>query len=376
MKADVAVIGGGVTGLSIAYNLAKQGIEKVVVLEKRYLGAGSSGRCAGGIREQFSTEPMIKLARKSLDMYEKLSDELNFNILFRQGGYLFLAFNEDDMSEIREHVRLQNSLGVGSRIVTPEEAREIFPELNTDGMVGGAFNRRDGIAFPFPVVWGYARAGERLGVEIRKFTEVRDIIVENGSVKGVVAGEERIDCDFVVNAAGGWSKKIYEMAGLKSFNTPVKHEILATEPLKPFLEPMIVNISAGLYFNQSMRGEIIGGIGTHSEPSTDVSSSFEFVKKFAREIVRLVPKIRGVKVLRQWAGLYDMTPDAQPVLGETEIEGFIQANGFSGHGFMLAPVVGELIAKLIATGKVDPLIRPFGFNRFRDGIEPEHTVVG
>ncbi len=376
MKTDVAVIGGGVVGLSVAYNLAKMGMEKVVVLEKRYLGAGSSGRCAGGIREQFSTEPMIKLARKSLDMYEKLSDELNFNILFRQGGYLFLAYNEDDMRDIRDNVKLQNSLGVGSRIITPDEAKEIFPELNTDGMVGGAFNRRDGVAFPFPVVWGYARAGERLGVEIRKFAEVKEIVTENGSVKGVTTGEEKIECDFVVNAAGGWSKNIYEMAGLKSFNIPVKHEILATEPLKPFLEPMVVNISAGLYFNQSMRGEIIGGIGIHKEASTDMSSSFEFMKKFAKEIVRLVPRVKGVKVLRQWAGLYDMTPDAQPVLGETEIEGFVQANGFSGHGFMLAPVVGELIAKLITTGKTDPLIKPFQMERFRDGIKPEHTVVG
>ena len=364
MKADVAVIGGGVVGLSIAYNLAKMGSKKVVVLERRYLGAGSSGRSAGGVREQFNSESMIKIARRSLDMYEKLSDELNFNILLRQEGYLILASSEDDLESIKRDVRLQNSYGVRSRIVSPEEIKEIVPELNTATITGGSFNRRDGVAFPFPVVWGYARSAEKLGVEIRKATEVTEILVENGSVKGVKANGETIECDFVVNAAGGWSHKIYEMAGLKAVNKPVKGEILATEPLKPFLDPMVANITSGLYFNQSMRGEIIGGL-KNGKTTTDLSSSLEFLVTFAREITKILPRLKGVKVLRQWAGLYDMTPDGLPILGETEIEGFVQANGFSGHGFTLAPAVGELLAKLILTGKTDPLIEPFSIERFK-----------
>jgi|Deesub1362A_J573_1020465.scaffolds.fasta_scaffold00036_47 sarcosine oxidase subunit beta len=377
MKADVVVIGGGVIGLSTAYYLAKSGVEKIIVAEKKYLGSGASGRCAGGIREQFSSKPSIRLAKKSLDMYERLSDELNFNILFRQGGYLFLAFDEESMEELERDVKLQNSLNVDSVLLEPEEVKEIVPELNIDGLLGGSFNMRDGIAFPFPVVWGFARKCRKMGVEIRDFSEVSDILVRDGTVRGVKLGNEIIGADFVVNAAGGWSSQVYHMAGLEPYNKPVKHEILATEPMKPFLEPMVIDLTAGLYFNQSMRGEIIGGIGIPESPSYQMGSSLEFLEAFASRVTKLMPKLKGVKVLRQWAGLYDMTPDSLPILGETEIEGFIQANGFSGHGFMLAPIVGKLIAKLIATGESDPLLEPFKYDRFKEmDVEPEHMVVG
>ncbi|MBU7024955.1 MAG: FAD-binding oxidoreductase [Theionarchaea archaeon] len=376
-KADVVVIGGGVTGCGTAYNLAKKGYTDVVVLERQALCAGGSGRCGGGIRQQFTTEANIKLAMASVRLFEQLSENLDTDIEYEQGGYLIIAY-EDEVDQFKKNVSLQNSLGLDSKFITPEEAREIVPLLNIDPIGGATFCQTDGHANPFRVVHGYARKAQEMGVEINRFTTVTGITVEDGQIQSVETDKGVIKTNTVVNAAGAYSRDIAAMAGVDLPNNPYRHEILVTEPLEHVLDPMIISFKTGVYFSQQKHGSIIGGIGDPEEPSSsNISGSLRFLKRMARTVVELVPVFGNLNVLRQWAGLYDVTPDAQPILGWTEgVDRFCQANGYSGHGFMIAPKATELIAELIVDGKPSMPIDDLNLKRFEGEITGEAYVVG
>jgi sarcosine oxidase subunit beta len=377
-RAQVVIIGGGVIGLSIAHQLAKMGINDVVVLESKYILYGASGRNGGGVRAQWGTKDNILLAKESVKAFKKMSGELGINIWFRRGGYLFLTADERKMRMLQEYVKLQNSLGVKSRTVTREEAKKIAPVVDTSGFIGGTFCKQDGILYPFPVVWGLYENVKKKGVDVHDFTPATGIEVQGGKVSGVVTPRGTIKTDMVVNAAGGYSRKVSEMVNLEMPNYPVRHEIMVTESLKPFLNPLVACIDNGLYFNQTMRGEIIGGLPTHEEPDLELSASLEFLKKMARELLRLMPPLRSTKVLRQWAGLYDMTPDGKPLLGKVdELEGFVLACGLCGHGFMLAPAIGRLVAEEIAGRKPFMPIDQWRLSRFRKGeVKKEEMILG
>ncbi len=377
--AEVVIIGGGVIGSSIAYYLAKEGCEDVIILEREYPTWGASGRCGAGIRQQWGTEMNCRLAKGSVDLFEGLSAELDYDIEFAPGGYLVLATSQAQLEQYRRNVILQNSLGIPSKIITPQEAREIVPILRTDGLPGAAYCPTDGHANPFKTNLAFLRAAQRLGVRLYKFTEAKGIEVRGGKVRGVLTSQGRIETSKVVDAAGGYSARVGKMAGLEIPTFSERHQIMVTEPLDWLFDPMVISFTSGLYCQQVPPGSILMGMGDPDEPhSHNITSSWQFLRKMAKEVLKVLPMLREVRVVRQWAGLYNKTPDAQPILGEAErVKGFYMAVGFSGHGFMISPMVGVTLARLLM-GQSSPVsVERLSLERFERGeliIEP--SVVG
>lgn len=374
---QVVVIGGGANGLGVARRLAESGLTDVLVLEKSYLLAGASGRNGGGIRAQWGTRDNLVLARDSIRMFRDMSAELGFNVWFRQGGYLFLAYDEEKARALRETVAFHNANGVKSRAIDADEAQIIAPDLNVKGVVSASYHPGDGIIFPWAVVFGLAKRCVELGVDVRTFTNATGFEFGSGRIRAVQTTRGRVSCDFVVNAAGCWSREVASWAGVELPNLPVRHEILVSEALKPFLDPMVVDLRSGLYANQDMRGEIIAGVGMPGErPGINFASSFEFTKKVARGLLELFPSIGDVKVMRQWAGAYDVTPDGKPVLGPSPgVENLVQLNGASGHGFMISPMTTRIVADHIL-GRAPPVpLAPYLLTRFGPDWHPEKETL-
>jgi sarcosine oxidase subunit beta len=375
---QVVIIGGGAVGLSTAYQLALHGITDVLVIDKDSLVKGATGRNGGGVRAQWTTKENIQLARDSMAAFRHFAQDTGHNIFYRRSGYLFLARSERRLSHLTVATDFQNQHGVHTRMVGTDEVREIVPGIQTEGVIGAAWNPDDAIIFPWPLVWGWKDAAEKRGVEVSVHTEVTGLEITSGRVRAVETNRGQIGCDWVVNAAGAFSKRVASMAGLSLPNIPERHEILVTEPLKPFLNPMLVDLSTGLYVNQDMRGEVIGGLGTSHRESLDWGSSLEFLRSFSKQLTSLLPHLGKVRVLRQWAGSYDKTPDHKPVLGAGTDgpENLLQANGFSGHGMMISPMVGRILAQHIAGIKTDVPLEPFCLDRFKGEVDVENMVIG
>lgn len=377
-NADAVIIGGGVCGCGLAYCLAKRGFRDVVVLEREYLASGATGRCGGGIRQQWSTEENTRLAMESVRLFRQLDDELQFQTEFAQGGYLILAYTEEEVKQYRKNVAMQQSLGLDVRFVDPQEARHIAPHLNTEGVRCATYCSSDGSANPFFVTQAYAEAAKRLGVKIELFTPVTNIKKSGRKITGVITPRGEINTPLVVNAAGGDSITMARMVGCELPIQPTRHEIMVTEPVDPFFTTMVISFQHGVYFRQERRGGILMGYGDpEEEPGFDVTSSLKFLTTMSRKILHLMPALHRVKVIRQWAGLYDTTPDALPILGTVnEVDGFIQLNGFSGHGFMLAPKVVDLLAQLITGEEMDLPIDRLHLDRFaRGAVQRDLSVV-
>jgi sarcosine oxidase, subunit beta len=387
-RAEVVVIGAGIMGLAIAYHLARLGVTDVVVVDQSYLCGGASGRNGGGVRAQWSSEANIQLMQESVQMCRDFAFEMKINVWFRQGGYLFLARTEDKRRALEESVKLQNENGLLTRMITPSEARAIVPELDTDGIVAASYSPDDGVVFPWPFVWGFAQAAQKLGVRVRTFTEVIGFESHGRTIDGVVVRDVAagaagasyvIETHRVVNACGAWSPAVARMLGVELPNKPHRHEICSTEPLKPWLKPLVADLSDGLYFSQSTRGEIVGGVGQERVPSgLNQESSFAFLGKYARALTRACPVLGDVKVLRQWAGCYDITPDSNPIVGPVDgVESFFQASGFMGHGFMMAPVMGKRIAEQIVNPTESELFTRWSLRRFKEGkLLSEQMIIG
>src|SRR5688572_23928326 len=258
-KAEIAIVGGGVMGLAIAYYLARRGLTDVVVIERGYLAEGASGRNGGGVRQQWSTEINIRLMQESVELCRRFAVDLGVNVWFRQGGYLFLARSQKEVARLEKNIDLQNRCGVATRMLSPNEAQDIVPELNLDGIVGASFNPTDGILFPWPFLWGYARQAAAMGVKI--YTQTPVVSLER-QTSGYIVQTERGACHArrVINATGAWSPKLAKLVGVDVPTYPIRHEICSSEPLKPFLRPMVSELASGLYCSQSMRGEIVGGV--------------------------------------------------------------------------------------------------------------------
>ncbi|MCB1184060.1 FAD-binding oxidoreductase [bacterium] len=382
--ADAVVIGGGINGLAVAYELAGRGLKNIVVLESRYIGSGSTGRCGGGIRAQWTTKENIRLAQESVAMYENMSAELGYQVFFRQGGYLMITENEKDLPALRDAVALQNSCGVPTEFLPPSDCRKIVPDLDVSRLVGATFCPKDGTAYPFAVVWGYARACHRRGVRIFIRTTVKEMLAQDGRMRGVVTDRGVIHAPVVVNSAGPWARHLAAQVGVSLPNRQERHEIMVSESLKPFLDPMVISITNGIYFSQSLRGEIVGGIGDPHEPhwtdpaEFDTRSQLVFAVRFARALTALYPRAAQVRMMRQWAGMYDVTPDHRPILGGVPgLEGYHHICGFSGHGFMLGPVTGRRMAEHILTGRPDEIITSLSLDRFERGdLQADAFVVG
>jgi sarcosine oxidase subunit beta len=371
--ADVVVIGGGVIGTSIAYHLAKMGGPDVVLLEKEpILGTGSTGKCAGGIRQQFSTAVNVQLAMESVRFFQHFRHELDVDPDFRQYGYLFLATTEADEDTFRGNVHLQRRLGLEVDVLSPQQAQQLVPALNVDDVVLGTYCATDGYADPHSVVQGFAKGARQLGVDIQTGAVVTHIDVSKGAVRAVTSSEGTIHTATVVDAAGPWFAEVAGMAGLELPVRPYRRQIFVTEPFGgiPECTPMVIDFAPSFYFRREGPG-VLMGMSDEEEPSSfNTHVDWAFLARVAEQAMHRAPVLAQAGIMEGWGGLYAVTPDDNPILGLVpEVEGFVCAGGFSGHGFMLAPAVGRAIAELILTGRSSQSISPLTVHRLREGRE-------
>ena len=292
--------------------------------------------------------------------------------------------SETDLPALRQAVELQNKCDVATEFLQPEECLRIVPDLNIAQVKGATFCPKDGTAYPFAVVWGYARACHRMGIKIFIRTAVTEVKYEEGRVTGVNTNRGPINSPILVNCAGPWARSVAAQVGVELPNRQERHEIMVSESLKPFLDPMVISITNGIYFSQSMRGEIVGGIGDPTEPQWTVPEEFDtrsqlrFAVRFAKALTEYFPRAAQARMMRQWAGMYDVTPDHRPILGSVPgLDGYFHICGFSGHGFMLGPVAGRRMARFITTGQPDDIISSLSLDRFERGdLQTDAFVVG
>ncbi len=380
LKADVVIIGAGISGCSIAYNLAVHGVNNVIVVDKSFIASGATGRCGAGVRMQWGTEMNCLLAKESIQFYENANEILDYHrdVEFHQGGYLLLATTDKEVDQFKKNVSLQNRLGIPSKMVTPKEAKEIVPHLNEKIIQQAAFCQKDGFLDPFLATDAFYQAAKRLGVRFMTFTEVKHIVKDNNRITKVVTSKGEILTDTVVNAAGGYSKQVCEMVGVDIPVYSERHQILVTEPVEHVQGPMVMSFSMNLYCQQNPKGPFIMGRGDDNEPrDLRVTASWEFLEEMSKTIKNVLPPVANLRVIRQWAGLYNITPDKQPIYGKAnELEGFYMAIGFSGHGFMFGPLTGRIIAEMI-TGQSEGIdASMLGLERFaEDNLILEPSVV-
>ncbi len=351
-KFDAVIIGGGIVGLSIGYHLTRKG-QKVIVIEKKYTGSGSTGRCIGGIRMQFSTEASIRLMQESMAHFKKMEEDFGFSVEFLAGGYLFLAHSDEKLRAFREVMKIQKKLGLNVRDITPEECEKLVPGINTEGLKGGVYSPDDGQAYPFKVLRGYINGIRQNGSVVRIFSEVTGIKFSDGSVSGVELGNgEIIESPVVVNAAGPWAAEVGKMAGVDLPIFPEEHEALISDRYDHLFDPMVVDYRPdGCYFQQMATGQIIGCYTpVPNKPGKQTSSSSEFLLEMSKRTSRLIPKLNDLNVIRHWGGSYSMTPDGSPIIDRTGVKGFYIAAGMSGHGFMFGPAIGKFLAQIITEG--------------------------
>ena len=374
---DVVIIGAGIHGLAISYYLCKRGIRNVAVLERFYLGAGNSGRNTAILRSNYRTPEGIPFYDESIKIWENLSSELDFNLLFSQEGHLTVAHTDVAMNGLRVRADANCLLGVNSRLVDPSEIKKMVPAIDISRdvrypILGGLYHPPGGIIRHDAVVWAYARAANRLGAEIHTRTAVIGISRKNGRIESVQTTQGNIKTGVVVNATSGWCTTIARMVGVSLPVTSHPLQACVTEPLKPFLNKVVVSANLHVYVNQSDRGELV--LGSEIDPYTSYSqrSTLPTQEMIAAHTLDLFPCLRHVSVMRQWSGVCDMTPDYSPILGAApEVKNFIQDVGWGTYGFKAGPVSGFRIAELIDTGRTPELIRPFALSRF-----VENRLVG
>lgn len=380
---QVVVIGGGIIGLASAYFLAREGVD-VVVCEKRTIGAGSTERAAGGIRSQFSTEINIELSLLSLEWWERFEETFGIDIAHRQHGYLFLARTPETARAFEGRVARQRELGVPSRVLTPAEARSHCPGLKTDPFEAATYSPTDGFADPHLALEGFKNALLDLGVPIETGTSVTDIVVERGTNRGVETTEGYREADAVVNAAGPWAGHIASMAGIDVPVTPRRRRLAVVEPVEPVPEsvPMTIDLDSGFYFRPERDGAaLVGGQFTEDDrpqdpDAFDTGIGLDWSMEVLEHGLDVASYFGPDAAIRDgWAGLYAVTPDHHPIIEET-LPGFVNAVGFSGHGFMHAPATGQLVAELVVDGTASTLdITDLGSHRFADDVELERQVV-
>jgi sarcosine oxidase subunit beta len=367
---DVVIVGAGSHGLATAYYLVKNhGVKSVAVLEKSYIGSGAAGRNTTIIRSNYRTPEGAAFYKRSVELYEKLGADLDFNLLFSQSGHLTLAHSERAMVTMTERAEVNQLLGIDSRLVYNDEIAKLCPELDlsdhpTWPVLGALYHPPGGIIRHDAVVWGFARGADRGGVEIHPYTEVTGIERQNGRVTGVRTNRGNIACDTVVSATAGWSTLVCDLAEVRLPITTHILQAFVTEPVKPFLDVVIVSSQMHVYISQTDRGEFL--IGAEIEPYTTYkgTGTFTFLEYSAGHVLELFPQLEQVKVLRSWTGLCDLSPDYSPILGKTEVDGFHVSAGWGTYGFKAAPIVGTTLAELAATGRTPDLIAPFALERF------------
>jgi sarcosine oxidase, subunit beta len=367
---DVVIIGGGSHGLATAYYLAKNhGITDVAILEQNYIGSGASGRNTTIIRSNYRTPAGAAFYSKSVKLYEGLAADLDFNLMFSQHGHLTLAHSDRALVTSQERAEVNRLLGIDSRVIYPDEIRELCPELDlsdtpTWPVMGALYHKPGGIIRHDAVVWGFARGADRQGVEIHPYTKVTGIEVEHGRATAVQTNRGRVESGTVISAVAGWSTLVGDLAGVRLPITTHILQAFVTEPVKPFLDVVLVSSQMHVYVSQTDRGEFL--IGAEIEPYTTYKSigTLPFLEYSARHVLELLPQLERLKVLRTWTGLCDLSPDYSPILGKTEVENFHISAGWGTYGFKAAPIVGTTLAELVATQRTPDLIAPFALERF------------
>ena len=369
---DVVIIGGGVHGLSTAYYLGQMGITDVAVLDKDYLGGGASARSTAIIRSNYLTAEAIPFFRESHKLYQGLASELGFNLLFDEMGRLDIGHSESSVYWLRLRAEFNQLLGVDSRIIGPADIKELVPPIDLrEGkplpIMAALYHPPAGVVRHDAVVWGMARGADRAGVELHPFTEVTGITRENGRVTGVETPSGRVGAGVVVSATAGWTSTITAMVDLDVPIVTFPLQACVTEPVKPYVHTTISSADLHVYVYQTDRGELV--IGGPVDPYSTYSqkSTLDMLHELAASTLELLPDLRDINILRQWAGLCDMTPDYAPIMGKVDgIDGFILNCGWGTWGFKAAPASGRTTAELIATGRTPELIENFGLHRFDD----------
>jgi sarcosine oxidase subunit beta len=369
---DVVIIGGGVHGLATAYYLAERGVTRVAVIEKQYVGAGASGRNTAIIRSNYRTPEGVSFYDESVKLYEELSVRLGYNVLFSQQGHLSLAHTDSAVNGLRVRAEVNQLSGVESRLVGREEIRRMVPALDLSDrprypVQAALYHPPGGIIRHDAVVWGYARGASRRGVDIHPFTEATGIETANGQVTGVRTTRGDIRTAAVLNATAGFCSTIARMVGVRLPITTYPLQAFVTEPLTAFLDKVIVSANLHVYVSQTDRGECVVGSEIDPYASYSYRSTLPFLEATAQHALALFPCLKHVRVLRQWTGICDMTPDYSPIMGEVPgVRGFYLDVGWGTYGFKAGPVAGRRTAELIATGKTPDLIKPFALTRFYD----------
>jgi sarcosine oxidase subunit beta len=370
---DVVIIGAGVHGLATAYHLAaRHGITRVAVLERGYVGGGGSGRNTAILRSNYLTPEGVAFYDRSITLYERLAAELNFNVMFSQRGHLTLAHYDSSLRTMRWRAEVNKFAGVDSEVIGPGEIKALVPHMDVSErtrypILGALYHPPGGIIRHDAVNWGYARGADARGVHIHQNTEVVGIDVAGGRVRGVLTDRGPVAAPVVVNCTAGWASLVAAMAGvdLPIMTHPLQAAV--TEPVKVFLDTVVVSGTLHVYVSQTDRGELVFGASVDPFASYSMRASLEFLEEVAGHVLQLMPSLAKLRVLRQWAGLCDMTPDYSPIIGTTPVEGFLVDVGWGTYGFKAGPAAGEAVAELVATGRVPDLIAGFELARFGAG---------
>jgi len=370
---DVVIVGGGVHGLATAYYLAtRHGVRRVAVIEQSYIGSGGSGRNTAIVRSNYLTPEGVGFYQRSVELYERLAADLNFNVMFEQRGHMTLAHNDSSLRTMHWRAEVNKLQGVDSSVIGPDEIKRLIPfmEVSREArypILGALWHPPGGIIRHDAVVWGYARGANAAGVHIHQGTTVTGIDVSAGRVIGVQTDRGRIATENVVNCTAGWSSLVSDMAGVRMPVTTRPLQAAVTEPVQPFLSPVVVSGTLHVYVSQTARGELVFGASVDPFTSYSTRGSLGFTEGLAGHVLELMPSIGKLRLLRQWAGLCDMTPDFAPIIGTTPVDGFVVDVGWGTYGFKAGPVAGEQTAALVATGVVPELIEPFRLDRFERG---------
>ena len=367
-------------GTSIAYHLASRGTGNLLLLEKDSLfGQGATGRCAGGVRYQFSTEINVKLSLESLPMIERFKDEIGQEVNYRQCGYLLVATNEKDAAVFKHNVEMQNRLGVQTQLLSGDEIRKRLPMMKFDEAIAGTFHQKDGTVDPNSVVMGYVNAAQKMGVKAINNIEVTGINVSGDKVEGVETSQGSIKTRMVINAAGPWAGQIGQMAGVHIPITPIRRQMFTTNALKNIPQdfPFVIDFARSLYFHREGEGLLIGMSNQNEKPGFDQNVDDKFELANLEAAVERMPLLEHASRASHWAGLYEVTPDAHPIYGKSNVDGFLICGGFSGHGFMHGPISGKLMTELILDGAFSTVdVSMLDLARFNEGRSiKEYNVV-
>lgn len=378
--APVVVVGAGCIGAAIAYHLGRRGVKGVIVLEKeKFAGTGSTSKAAGGIRQQFSSRENVQLCMMSVKQFERFPEEMGTGDVFWQVGYLFLLSDRAQWETFQAQAEMQRGLGLDVRTLTPADAAAIVPEVNMEGVLGGTFCPSDGLGDPHMVTQGYESKARELGARFLFERPATGLLMDGGNVVGVRTAQGDIHAPVVVNAAGPYAAGIARWAGVDLPVLPYRRHCFITQPLPWVHErlPMIVDMQSGVYMHRESGGMLLG-LADKAEPSSfDTSVNWDFLEQVVGPAMERVPGLETAEIKTGWAGLYETTPDHNAVLGPVQgLGGLLLANGFSGHGFMQAPGVGQLIAEWVVDGAPSLDLSGLAFERFRDGrVALEANVI-